>query len=60
MPLGMAGDDRVPDSNLMRMPPETPMNNSPKRDLREELIVELMEAKGISREEAEKEVDAFW
>ena len=37
-----------------------PTNKKPKRDFREELIVEVMEATGMSREEAELAIDSAY
>ena len=37
-----------------------PTNKKPQRDFREELIVEVMEATGMSREEAELAIDSAY
>ncbi len=42
---------------MIAIPTEKP---KPKVNLREELIVEVMEATGMSREEAELAIDSFW
>ncbi len=41
---------------MIAIPTEKP--KKPTRDFREELIVEVMEATGMSREEAERQYDA--
>ena len=41
---------------MIALPPETPT----KRVLREELIVEVMESNGLSREEAEMAIDSAY
>ena len=45
---------------MIAWPPETPTNQKPKRNFREELIVEVMERDGLSREEAELAIDSSY
>ena len=43
---------------MIAIAPEKP--TKPNRDFREELIVEVMESKGLSREEAELAIDSSY
>ena len=45
---------------MIAMPPETPTSQKPKRDFREELIVEEMKRSGLSREQAELAIDSAY
>ena len=50
----------VPHLHWLVMIALPPTNKKPKRDFREELVVEVMESNGLSREEAELAIDSAY